>query len=142
MTPLERVTERVMRQGNPEQRAVPTPLLTLEEFFDGNDFVGSIGCNLMSEPEPQQFYELLQSIRSRSDVSDVRIQITCVDDPGEDWPFSDTVWVMTSADPREIGSLFPEDLAPDEVWIGWTEGVKFEEYEILSGHHPVAIWYD
>lgn len=32
MTPLEQITERVMRHGHPEDREVATPLLTLEEF--------------------------------------------------------------------------------------------------------------
>jgi hypothetical protein len=142
MTPLERVTERMMRNGNPEERSVPTPLLTLEEFFDGNDFVGSIGCNLDSAPEPTEFFELLQAFRQRPDVSDVRIQITCVDDPGNDWPFSDTIWIMTDREPSEVQHWFPDDLAPNEVWEGWTNRVRFEECPLTPGHKPVGVWYD
>lgn len=141
-TPLKRVTQRVMRNGNPEDRSVPTPLLTIEEFFDGNNFVGSIGCNLMSEPAPDEFLTLLQEIRDRADVSDVRIQITCVDNPGKDWPFSDTIWIMTSASPEAVRQLFPDELAPDEVWEGWTDGIKFEPCAITPGHRPIAAWYD
>lgn len=142
MTPLERVTQRVMRNGNPEERSVPTPLLTLEEFFEGNDFEGSIGCNLMSEPEPKQFYDLLREIRHRPDVCDIRIQITCVDDPGKDWPFSDTIWIITSAPLDEIRALFPDDLAPDDIWEGWTNGVRFESCDVAHGYSPVAVWFD
>lgn len=141
MSPLERVTERVFRQGNPELRSTPTPLLTLEEFFDGNDAVGSIGCNLGSEPDPQQFYALLSEIRSRPDVSDVRLQITCVDHPGEDWPFSDTVWIMTSASPDTVAKWFPKELAPNETWEGWPKG-EYEPCPVQAGHRVVAAWYD
>lgn len=131
-----------MRQGNPEIPGVPTPLLSLNEFFEGNDFVGSIGCNLDSEPTPQEFFQLLEAIKSRQDVSDVRIQISCVDDPGEDWPFSDTVWIMTSASEEAVQSWFPSALSPDEVWTGWTTGVNYEALEVDAAHEPVAVWFD
>lgn len=139
---LARVTARVMVNGNPEDRGVPTPLLSLEEFFEGNDEIGSIGCNLLSTPQPSEFYTLLGKINSRPDVSDVRIQITCLDDPGKQWPFSDTIWIMTSADELTVKSWFPESLAPDEVWIGWVDRTIYEVLEIAEGHHPVAVWYD
>jgi hypothetical protein len=142
MTPLERVTERVMRQGNPESRSVPTPLLTLEEFFEGNDSVGSIGCNLRSEPEPREFYALLSAIRSRSDVNDVRVQITCVDYPGEEWPFSDTVWIMTTASPEDVKGWFPKRLAPNETWEGWAPRRKYEPCPVAVGNKVIAVWYD
>jgi hypothetical protein len=141
-TPLARVTARVMRNGKPEDRRVPVPLLTLEEFFEGNDETGSIGCNLDSCPEPKDFYNLLMPLRARDDVSDIRIQITCVDDPGKQWPFSDTIWIMTSADEDTVRSWFPTHLAPDDCSEGWPELVKFEAIEVAKGHHPVGIWFD
>jgi len=113
----------------------------LEEFFDGNDYTGSIGCNLASVPEPQQFYELLDQIRSRPEVSDVRMQITCVDHPGEDWPFSDTIWIMTSASPDIVAKWFPEELAPSETWEGWSKGA-YEPCPLQEGHRVVAAWFD
>ena len=142
MTPLERVAQRVMENGNPEDRSVPTPLPTLAEFFDGNDQIGSIGCNLASTPEPARFHDLLNVVRQRPEVSDVRVQITCVDDPGNEWPFSDTVRIMTSASPSGAEAWFSQDLAPDEVWPGWLPGARYEELAVEPGHHPVAAWYD
>ena len=73
---LVRVTERATRNGNPEDRKGPVPLLALEECFDGNREMGSIGCNLLSAPTPGQFYDLLASLREREDGSDIRVQIT------------------------------------------------------------------
>lgn len=139
---LQRVTRRVFKNGNPEDREVPTPLLTPEEFFAGNDEVGSIGCNLPSVPHPNRFAQVLEGIREREDVSDIYVQVTCVDSPGEEWPFSDTIWIMTSEDPATVRSWLPDDLAPDECWQGWIKGYKYEPVEIAPGHHPVAIWYD
>lgn len=141
-TPLARVTARVMINGNPEDRKVPTPLLTLEEFFEGNEEAGSIGCNLDSYPEPSEFFSLLTGIRSKPEVSDVRVQITCLDDPWKQWPFSDTVWIITSVDPENVKSWFPVHLAPSECWQGWIERTLYEPIEIKYGHLPVAAWYD
>jgi hypothetical protein len=142
LTPIERVTERVMRHGNPEQRSVPTPLLTLEEFFEGNDDVGSIGCNLISEPKPSEFYALLKEIRDKSSVADIRVQITCVDTPGVEWPFSDTVWIMTNVSAGTVAGWFPESLAPSDVRMGWSDRQVYEHVAAAEGYHPVAAWWD
>lgn len=141
MTPLDRITERVNRQGDVNDARTPRPLLKLVEFFDGNNCVGSIGCNLTPTPKPADFYSLLARIASRPDVGDVRIQVTMFDDP-ETWPFSDTVWVITSAAPEQVASWFTEEERPDECWSGWTDGVEFEPCPIPPGMSAVACWWD
>src|SRR5262245_66661078 len=113
MTDLERVTSRANRNGDPNDPATPRPLLTLAEFFDGNDVVGSIGCNLSPTPTPSEFRAILAAIAARPDVGDVRVQVTMFDDP--DWPFSDTVWSMTSADTATVASWFAPDVGPASV---------------------------
>jgi hypothetical protein len=110
MTPLERITERVTRLGDPDDPTTPRPLLSLEEFFDGNEVMGSIGCNLPGEPSPAQIRSVLDNLARRPDVKDVRVRITAFDDP--EWPFVDTVFIMTTAKPVEVAEWF--DLAPEE----------------------------
>jgi hypothetical protein len=139
MTPLERITERVTRLGHPDEPGTPTPLVTIGEFFEDNEEVGSIGCNLSPAPEPKRFYALFQEVARRPEVKDIRVQITAFDVP--EWPFSDTVYVMTSAAPEEVASWFPEELKPDETWEGFVEQ-SFEPYEVPPGCRPVACWWD
>ena len=140
MTPLERITERVTRLGHPDDGKTPRPLRTLSEFFDGNSHVGSICCNLSPPPTPAQVYAVLRGIAARPDVADIRVVITMFDDP--EWPFSDTVYVMTTASPEEVASWFDEDLRPDEVWEGFVSGETYEPYMPPSGFRPVALWWD
>jgi hypothetical protein len=140
MTALERITERINRLGDVNDAATPRPLLTLAEFFDGNDVVGSIGCNLTPTPVPSEFCDLFKRIAARPEVADVRVQVTMFDDP--EWPFSDTVWVITSATPNEVSEWFAEEVRPDECWRGWTDGITFEPYSTPPGMHPVACWWD
>ena len=139
MTPLERITERVNRLGHPDVPGTPTPLVTVEEFFDGNAEVGSIGCNLDSTPSPQQFHAVFLAIAKRPDVRDIRVQITMFDVP--EWPFTDTVYIMTSASPDEVESWFPEELKPDETWIGFVDQA-YEPYVVPAGTQAVACWWD
>jgi hypothetical protein len=140
VTPLDRISERVNRLGDPNDPSTPRALLTLAEFFDGNEVVGSIGCNLNPTPTPADFYALLSRIAARPDVADVRVQVTMFDDP--EWPFSDTVWVMTAAGPPAVASWFPPDLAPDEVTEGWPPDVAFEPCAVPAGMKPVCCWWD
>jgi hypothetical protein len=140
MTPLEKISKRVNRNGNPDDAETPRPLLTLEEFFEGNDVTGSIGCNLDSEPTPAQLYDLLKTIRDKKDVDNVFVQVTAFDDPS--WPFSDTAWVVTSCSDDEVRSWFTEELAPNEVWSGWVESQTYEPINVPSGMAPVACWWD
>ncbi|HEX3652458.1 MAG TPA: hypothetical protein VHU18_06515 [Rhizomicrobium sp.] len=139
MTPVERITERVTRGGWPDADGARIPLLSIQEFFEDNQVVGSIGCNLEGPPSPSRFYELFKQIAARPDVKDIRVQITMFDDP--DWPFSDTVFVMTTADPEEVLSWFPEELKPDEVEIGFRTD-RYEPYDLPKGVQPIWCWWD
>jgi len=140
MTPLERITERVTRHGDINDPTTRRPLLTLEEFFEGNDVYGSIWCNLSPTPSPAEALTILKQIRSRPEVADVRIEVAQFDAP--EWPFSETVWVITEVSCEEVKSWFSEAVAPDEVWVGWRDGVTYEPLTIPSGMHPVACWWD
>jgi len=140
MTPLERITERVSRHGDVNDPLTPRPLLTLTEFFEGNDAVGSIGCNLVPTPTPAEFHALLNRISARPDVADVRVQVTRFDAP--EWPFSDVVWVVTSADAAEVVKWFDDAVRPDECSAGWPEQTAMEACHVPHGMQPIACWWD
>ncbi|HJT97975.1 MAG TPA: hypothetical protein VJ696_06635 [Rhodanobacteraceae bacterium] len=141
MDALQRITERVNRNGDPNDPATPRPLLTVAEFFDGNTDTGSIGCNLWpNTPEPAVFRALFERIAARDDVRDVRIQITDFDGP--EWPFTDTVYIMTSATQDDVASWFDESVRPDEFWEGFHPDCAYEPYVVPAGVRPIACWWD
>ena len=72
MTPLERVTVCVNLLDDVSSRGTPLPLLTIAEFFDGNDAVGSIGCNLPGSLPPSVMRALCETIAARDDVKGLR----------------------------------------------------------------------
>ncbi len=112
------------------------PLLTLDEFFDGNDDEGSIGCNLIDHPGIATFYQTLRQIEARADVQYVRVAISDLNEyetpelteEMATWPFSDTLFIATSAPAATIRRLL-QPLQPDEVG------------EQLSIHAPIKDSY-
>lgn len=140
MSPLDRITERVCRLGHPDEPDTPRPLVSIADFFEGNSELGSIGCNLLSEPTPEQFYRLFSEFLQRSNVMDIRVQITMFDVP--EWPFSDTVYIMTTASPDEVIDWFPDSLRPDETWLGFAVDQEYEPYVVPVGSQVVACWWD
>jgi hypothetical protein len=137
--PRQRLLQRI---GDINNFARPRPLVTLEEFFDGNNDAGSIGYNLADPPTPKELYDLLKGIRDRPDVKDVRIAVMDLEDL-ERWPSTDTIWIITSATPDQVKTWFPNRLVPDEVWDGFDKSAAtFETYNVPQGMRAVGAWYD
>lgn len=89
------------------------PVVTLEQFFGGNEDPTSIGKNVDPHPGVGAFREKLLALRARKDVQAVLLAIT--NDRGDDvWPESDTVYVLTSATEDDILD-FVAELGPDSV---------------------------
>lgn len=95
--------------GQPEPLLIP-----VREFFDGNDDMGSIGCNLMQHPGVDAFRSILVGLLDRDDVDAVYADIAELD-PGEDsWPFADTILIVGSIAAAELARIL-EPLEPDEL---------------------------
>jgi hypothetical protein len=119
----------------------PGPTVTLEEFFEGNDDSGSIGCNLVPTPSPADFYRILSEIRSRNDVQDVLVEIRDMEDTEGIWPFSDTVFVLTSATPEDLKKWL-KPLSPDEVGHFPAEHIPKDLPPANPGINVFGAWWD
>ncbi len=122
------------------------PVVSLEEFFEANDVRYSMGANLSDDEHPgiQGFYRLLHSIRDRPDVQGVFVELRHYDGADE-WPYSDTVFIVTSA-PRDAIESSLAELHPTEILEGW--GVRPEiktpllESQLRPGMHVWRTWWD
>lgn len=118
----------------PEPQIVP-----IDVFFDGNDDLGSIGCNLLEHPGIEAFRATFARIAARADVESIYAQIAELD-PGEDsWPFTDTVLVF--------GTISPEDLAAELAALEPDEVGTAEEFDMPPTSHGQAApalvaWWD
>ena len=96
-----------------EQQAWPQRV-PIARYFDGNDELGSIGCNLEPHPGISKFKNTLEGLLGRPGIEGVWAQIS-EPDPGEDsWPFADTVVVAGSIGVSDLHKLVKK-LRPDEV---------------------------
>ena len=124
--------------GNVNEKSV---VIDLNTFFDGNDDSGSIWCNLSIAPEPKDVLEKLEEVRKRDDVDDIKILVTQYDGGDEEWPFSDTIYFITSADENELIAFLGQDYQPDEVWIE-NQAAELHSINLPSGMKLVAAWWD
>ena len=131
---------RLNRDGHFGDSQTPRPLLSLEEFFDGNDSYSSIGYNFSPQPSPYEFFECFKAIRQRANVHDVLVQVNDMESP--DWPSTDTLWVITSASNNEVNSWLGETFEADDLLDGWEHGPSLQSYPIPAGMRAVGIWYD
>ena len=109
-------TDRIKCQRLKDELATqPEPqIVSIERFFDGNDDLASIGCNLPDHPGIDLFRDILTGLPGRPDVEAVYAQITELD-AGEDfWPFTDTIIVVGQISVEELRNLLSR-LEPDEV---------------------------
>ena len=139
----QKLINRVKVLGLPRQGA-PFPLVTLEEFFEGNDDSGSsaIGCNLVPQLSSQFFYEKLKQIRSRPDVEDVLVEIIEVEEQDLSmWPFSDRVYVFTKATKDQVAT-WAAALRPDTVDEGFTNGKPSYLPEPKPSVKAYSLWWD
>jgi hypothetical protein len=117
------------------------PVVSLEDFFEGNKDYGSIGCNLDEHPGPSRFYSVLRSIRARPQVQDVLVSISEVPEDDESWPYSDRVYIFTSAAPEELRD-WARELQPSEVEEGFIGGAPPAAPALEPGMRVLALWWD
>ncbi|MFT6747354.1 MAG: hypothetical protein ACJAZ2_001705 [Glaciecola sp.] len=127
-------------------RKVPgyTSVVTLDAFFQGNFDDASFAPNIDNNHTGiQEIYKRLQEIRAKNEVSDIFVEITDVmfeneKSLGDKWPFSWTIYIVTSADDSTVlnwtKSLEPENTVgaepiPDSIQVGKNQRV-------------VTIWWD
>ena len=138
MDARSRLLERI---GDINNFDLSRPLVSLEEFFDGNNDWGSIGYNLPDEVAPQEFYQILRPIRERDDVANVLIEVKDLEDP-DGWPSTDTIWVVTTMAREQLNALIPEKIKPDD-WLTYPPEVgETEPIAVPNGMQAIGIWYD
>lgn len=132
---------KIEAQASASDNEFPEIVVGLDDFFEGNDDLGSIGCNLgEQQPTIAEFYRVLSEIRSNPEVQDVLVRIYDYSDP-DSWPFTDTVYILTSA-PVEQVKQWVAPLLPDEVNTDWMYGKPATAPDVQSGITPYSVWWD
>ncbi|MCI4569480.1 hypothetical protein [Lysobacter sp. CFH 32150] len=111
----------------------PPPVVTVDEFFAGNDDNESIAVNLSDHPGVGFFHERLKSLQGRPDVKSVLVNIYDLDPIiSGGWPYAENVHVLTSASEEQI-QAWAADLLSDGAAEGWPYGQP-EAAQLPEGH--------
>lgn len=130
--------EKIKNIGDPNGEGFP--LVSIEDFFEGNEDLGSIGCNLLDHPGLNRFQQVLTTIRNRVQVSDVLIGIYEVEESDETmWPFSETVYIVTSVAPDQVFEWL-QPLQPDSV--APVMNPILNEPVVPEGYLVCEVWWD
>src|ERR1019366_8414447 len=90
--------------------------VTIEDFFEGNNFEGTIGVNIWPDSLTAQFfYERFKELKQHPKVYDILIRIA---DTDGDWFYSDTAYINCSLTLDELREQL-EVLKFDEIYDGW-----------------------
>ncbi len=122
--------------SQPEPQIVP-----VARFFDGNDDLGSIGCNLIEHPGIESFRSILGGLTSHADVTAVFAQISELDAGEDSWPFADKIIVVGQIS-IEVLSRLVHDLQPDEVIVSDGYGISPSIAQMHKSVHASVIWWD
>ena len=115
-------------------------IVPVDRFFDGNDDMGSIGCNLPEHPGIGTFRDVLAGLLRRSDVEAVFAQIYEVDPGPDSWPFADLVLVARTISVNDL-RVAVNVLEPDQV----SAASDFSVSPLVAERHKspiLAIWWD
>ncbi len=141
MTPRQKLIAKIKTQP-PAGYNKAFPVVSLEDFFTGNNDLGSIGCNLDKHPGLLKFYGILRAIRERPEVQAVLVTIYEVDeDDKSKWPFSERVYVYTSATPEQLREWAAE-LHADEVEEGFVGGAPPAAPSLKPNMKVLSLWWD
>jgi hypothetical protein len=122
--------QNVKKQGGPKKKV----LVSLEDFFDGNNDERSIG-HMNNHPGIDVFSKTLYSLRDNKDVEDVLIEIK--DIKMGHWPKADMVYI-TSCLKYEYIKNFLKALKYDEFF---THADDIKQLDAPEGYSTIAVWW-
>ncbi len=147
---LRRACERMIGRGTGGLEGSPRACLSLEEYFEGNGDAGSIGANKSLAPPLdtlEGWYRELARLRGLADLREVVIWNSTIE-PYEggriaDWPFTDSVVVVTALEGDEVAEAF-RALEPDEVLtLESPEDLERSGFVPLNGREQAfQVWWE
>lgn len=120
-------------------------LLTIDEFFDGNNDEASIAPNLSKKPNILEYFATLKKLNDNPktvtafvEIKDVMLYDGKLDD--NEWFYTDIIYIIGDLTKEEITEA-TKHLIPDEVEYN-TENHIVELNEKYKGKKVVYIWWD
>ncbi len=121
-------------------------LLTIDEFFDGNNDEASIAPNLNKKPDVKEYYKVLKELSQNPKIIEAFVEIkdVMIYPDGKlnnnEWFYTDVIYFVGELTKEEIEeatkSLLPDEVAYD---AGNNIGKTWKKYE---NKKIVYVWWD
>jgi len=135
----EDLLEKIYEQEDKIESSLP--VVSLELFFEGNNDIGSIGCNLLNHPGIEKFYSILKQARNKPNVQDILVEIMEHDEDDEIWTFSERVYILTDEEENEV-IKWVRDLQISEISQGYMYGQPKFAPKLRKGYKVYSLWWD
>jgi len=128
--------DKINKAGYPEKEV----FVSVADFFDGNNDIGSIGANIYPDPPSLlQFCETLLAIESNEKTNLILIRIADIED--SEWFYSDMVFINGHYSMPEIKKLF-KSLKSDEIYEGLMYDEKPNNIPDKGNGKSYSVWWD
>lgn len=129
-----------------EENDGETPLVTLDDFFQGNSDEGSLGINSSTQNTPSiaDIYKKLKQIEKLPNVCNVLVSIhddwkMSLDNP-EVWPASENIYIYTMAQVKVVKQWTTG--LPCEVYDGWVDSMPLSAPSVPPGYFVYTLhWH-
>ncbi len=122
------------------------PVVTLDEYFLGNDQEQSIAPNQwgFGRLSIREIHARFKCIEQRPDVQGVYVglhQDWCEALECDDWPAAENIHVYSSA-PQAVADQWIEGLESDGIIVGWPYGKHAGAPEPQDGYQVYTVYWD
>ncbi len=121
-------------------------LMSVDDFFDGNNDVASIAPNLSEKPKISEYYKVFKKLLESEKVENIYVNIKDINiyENGKlndsEWFFSDIIYVVGTISKNEVYKL-TEHLKPDEIDIDQGNSIRSLDPK-YSELNIIYVWWD
>ncbi|MBE9610411.1 hypothetical protein [Chitinilyticum piscinae] len=123
------------------------PVVTLDEYFTGNEQEESIAPNqwAFGRPSIRELYAHFSQIQARDDVQCVLVGLHqdwgMALENDTDWPAAENIHIISTA-PSHIAEQWAEGLESDGIGVGWPYGKHSAAPDPQNGAQVYTVFWD
>ncbi|MFZ5987727.1 MAG: hypothetical protein ACOYWZ_11460 [Bacillota bacterium] len=115
-------------------------MVSIDDFFDGNNDKGSFAANACTKDiDVNEFYLIFKRIMAEENVEDIWILINDIED---ECAYSDTAFISTNADKKQIYQWFGEAFPSDVGEVDHNDKVYERISPLREGYKLFNLWWD